>query len=677
MKKIIFLVFVTVLSYAQSTTPRTARTYRTLTEACMRNQPGAGNAPEAIKFYAEKGGLVVGKTLWANNNPISRIKLRPGNYYVLQGNRAMKVDFFGKIENIITCENSTITPPEPQAFLLTTEPNKINWSQFGNFQNSFGIAQYGSGAPRFSDEKGIPNDPLSHGWTHISDVGVNTKALVPIEKSLAFLDINTALDMQIVTELLDAGMSDAVGLRTWTESLGAVSASTAYEAGRKLYYAGWGAWNPDTQGYSFRNGIISLVEQKWTGSAEQRGRIMERIIAGIKAEALSIGNFLVPQVFNSQFNACDGELVSGASSIPFSEQRFFPYHSNLEKTNFQSAKPIVQRYLSQTGIQVVDNFNFRVPFPLLETFYKKDVNGNYITLSGKRVFRDTDFTENQYGTAVNFYATPKNVSFYSGNNYLPEAWYATVQPFALYSHLVYSRQGLNKYFNSNVNITAKDNFSASLVASFRDETEPAYFSMTTQSRPISQYLAELQVYSTYLLGIKNFQIITKNGRRSAVNEPSGFTVKKYGENYLYMKNDVMVTEPKFWGTYEVYTNCLKYLQNIQTTYNIFSGSEQYFQCTQPADATYQAMIFGVISANNLIIFATDSRLDKEEQIKVTLTLSNQTGYAKTFNIKGREHYINVFQLPTGSYTTDNIRVQYNDLYGGLHKHTGNLQNPNW
>lgn len=664
-----------ILSYAQ--TPRTARTYRTLTEACIRNQPGSGNAPEAIKFYAEKGGLLVGKTLWANNNPISRIKLRPGNYYVLQGNRAMKVDFFGKIENIITCENGPIIPPEPQAFLLTTESNKINWSQFGNFQNTFGTAMYGSGAPRFSDEKGVPNDPLSHGWTHISDVGTNTKALIPVEKSIYELDVNTALDMQIVTELIDAGMTDAVGLRTWTESLGAVASTTAYEAGKKLYYAGWGAWNPDTQGYSFRNGIITLVEQQWKGSAEQRGRIMERIIAGMKAEAVAISNSLIPQVFNSQFNSCDGELVSGANNIPFSEMRFFPNHSATEKLNFESPKPIVQRYLSQTGIQVIDNFNFRVPFPISETFYKKDANGNYITSSGKRVFRDTDFSENQYGKLVNFYATPKDVSYYSGTNYLPEAWYATVQPFALYSHLVYSRQGLNKYFNSNANITGKDNFSASIVASFLEQTEPSYFSMSTQSRPISQYLAELQVYATYLLGIKNFQVITKNGRRSAVNEPNGFTVRKYGEDYLYMKNNVMVNEPRHWGTYEVYTNTIKYLQNMQNTYNIFSGSEQYFQCTQPSDATNQAMIFGVISGNNLMVFGTDSRLDKGEQITVSLTLSNQTGYAKTFNIKGREHYLNVFQLPTGSYTAENIRVQYNDLYGGMHKHTGNLQNPNW
>jgi hypothetical protein len=491
------------------------------------------------------------------------------------------------------------------------------------------------------------------------------------------LDINTVLDMQIVTELIDAGMTDAVGLRTWTESLGAVTSETAYNAGKKLYYAGWGAWNPDTQGYLFRNGIITLVEQKWAGSAEQRGRIMERIIAGMKAEAANIGNFLIPQVFNSQFNACDGELVSGSNNIPFSEMRFFPNHSSTEKMNFQSAKPIVKRYLSQTGIQIIDNFNFRVPFPMSESLYKKDANGNYVISAGKRVFRDSDFSENQYGKLVNFYATPKDVSYYSGANYLPEVWYATVQPFALYSHLVYSRQGINNYFNSNTNITNKDDFSASLVGSFREETEPAYFAMSTQSRPISQYLAELQVYATYLLGIKNFQVITKNGRRSAANEPNGFTVKKYGEDYLYMKNDVMVTEPRHWGTYEVYTNALRYLQNTQSTYNIFSGTETYFQCTQPSDATNQAMIFGIISGNNLLIFGTDSRLDKGEQITVSLTLSNQNGFAKTFNIKGREHFLNVFQLPAGSYTAENIRVQYNDLYGGMHKHTGNLQNPNW
>lgn len=676
MKKIILFLLLSICSYAQ-TTFRTARTYRTLTEACMRNQPGSGNAPEAIKFYAEKGGLLVGKTLWANNNPISRIKLRPGNYYVLQGNRAVKVDFFGKVENIITCENSTITPPEPQSFLLTTEPNKINWGQFGNFQNTFGTAQYGSGAPRFSDEKGVPNDPLSHGWTHISDVGTNTKDAITVEKAIRAIDVNTTLDVQIVIDLIDEGMSDAVGLRTWSESLGTVTSNTAFQAGKKLYYSAWGAWNPDTQKYGFRNGVITLIEQKWSGSEFERGRIMSAMIEGMKSEATSLGNYLLPQILTTQFNSMDGGLIANANNIPFSELRFFPNHSSSEKSNFQNPKQIVERYLGQTGIQVIDNFNFRVPFPMTETFYKKDNNGNYITSAGKRVFRDTDFSEKQYGATVNFYATPKGVNYYDGSNYLTEAWYSTIQPFALYSHLVYSRQGLNKYFNSNVNITEKDNFSASLVAGFRDETEPAYFSMTPESRPISQYLAELQVYCTYLLGIKNFQVITKNGRRSAINEPDGFTVRKFGENYLYMKNDVMVDEPRYWGTYEVYTNALKYLQNIQTTYNVFSGTEKYFQCTQPSDNTNQSMIFGVISGNNLLVFGTDSRLDKGEQITVSLTLSNQTGFAKTFNIKGREHYLNIFQLPTGSYTAENIRVQYNDLYGGMHKHTGNLQNPNW
>ncbi|WP_394995031.1 hypothetical protein [Emticicia sp.] len=675
MKKIILLVFLSIYSFAQA--PRTARTYRTLTEACLRNQPGNGNAPEMLKFYAEKGGLIVGKTLWSNNTVGNRLKLRPGKYYVVQGNKAMTVDFFGRIDNIIGCESGTIIPTEPQSYILTTVPNKINWTQFGNFQNTFGTAQYGVGSPRFSNETGFPNDPISHGWTHVDSPGINSKANVGLEKGIKYVDVNTALDMQIVAELLDEGKMDAVGLRTWAENLGSVSSLTAYEAGRKLYYTAWSGWSPTANNYDVIIGVPTLVEQKWTNSADQRGRIMERLIAGMKTEATATGNYFLPQIQNSQVNACDGGVIANSNTIPFSDLRFFPNYSASEILGFKTLKPIAQRYLSQTGIQVIDKFNFRVPYPMTESLYKKNLDGSYILVSGKRVPRDTDFNENQYGKTVNFYATPKDVSYYTGTEYFPEVWYAALQPFALYSHLIFSRMGLNNFFNSNPIITNRDAFSAELTATFSEETESNYFAMSTESRPIAPYLAEFQIYATYLTGIKNFQIQTNYGRRAAINEPEGFKVRQYGENYEHLKNNTFIDIPKHWGTYEVYTNTLKYLQSVQNSYNIFSGSEKYFQCTAPSDKTNQVMIFGIISGNNLLVFGTDSRLDKTEQITVNLTLSNQAGFLKTFNIKGRQHFINVFQLPVSSYTTTNIQVEYNDLYGAKHKHTGNLENPNW
>lgn len=675
MKKTLITLFFGMLSILCIAQPA-ASTYRTLTQVCLDNQPGSGKTPQNIKFYTLKTGLAIGNPLW-KTNIVGRTLLRPGSYYVIQGNKALKVGLTGLIENVIGCATGTVVPSEPQDYLISTTPNVINWGQFGNFQLTFGEAHYGFGTPRFLNETGSPSDPLSHGWTHSDAVGLNTIAELPPAKAMKFITLNQTIDNALVSELLDEGKFDAVGLRTSTENLGSVTNATAYLAGRKLYYHIWGAWDPQRGDYNARIGMPMIDEEVWHGSFENRGRIMNQMIAGMKAEASGVGKTVKPVMYGYLFNNCIGSFISNNGNIPFSEQRFFPNHSDTEIESFKNPNAHVSQYLNQTGIQHGLFPYFKVPYPMTESLYKKDAQGNYVIVNGKRVWRDTDYTETQYNQTVNFYASPKDVDYYTGNEYLPESWYAAIQPFALYSHYVFGRMGFNKFYNNNYNITNRDDFASELVAIVRDETEGTYFSMTNKSRPISPYLAEFQVYLPYLLGIRNFEVWTDYGPRSALSEPGAYPVRPYGQNYKRLRNGVILDEPRYWGTYEVYTACLKYLQDIQNKYNIFSGTEKYWQATAPSDKTNQVLLFGVLSGNNLVVFGTDFRLDKTDEITVNFTLSNVSGYNTTFKIKGRKHFINVIQLPAGSYTTDNLRFQYNDLYGSMHKHTGNLQNPNW
>ncbi|GAB3518649.1 hypothetical protein [Emticicia fontis] len=674
MKKILLFLLIANSLFAQLD----IRTYRTLTEACTQNQPGTGYTPQNFKFYVQKGGLIVGKTVWSSSSPTSKIKLRPGNYYVVQGNQAMKIDQLGRVANIISCESGPVNPTESQSYLISQVPNQINWSQFGNFQNTFGQAVYGYGNPRFSNETGPSGDALAHGWTHTDGVGLNTIAQVPINKASKFMDCNAVFDNQIVPELIAAGKADAAGMSTKTENLTSVSDATAFEAGKKLYYSSWGAWVPETNSYGVRIGVPFWNEEMWQGRWEEKGRLMKQIILGAKDRATAEGKFFEPILYGYLFNSCLGSFTLNNASIPFGEKRFFPYHSSAEIATFKNASVNVTPYLGIAGIQHGLFSYEKVPFPMYESLYKKDSDGKYVMSGGRRVWRDTDFTEKQNGQTINFYASPKDArEYYYENDYLPEVWYATIQPYALYSHLVFARMGLKKFNNGNYDISTPDNFTNKLCHIIRDETEGTFFSMTKISRPISQYMAEFQVYLTYLIGVKSMYVWTDYGPRAGLNEPGGYPVKPYGQDYNLFKDGQIQPVPRYWGTFESYTASLKYLQDIHNKYNVFSGSEKYWQATAPSDQTNQVLLFGVLSGKNLVVFGTDPRLDKDEEIVVNMSLSNQSGFNKTFKIKGRQHFVNAFELPAGTYTTDNIRLQYNDLYGVQHKHTGNLLNPNW
>lgn len=653
-----------------------SRTYRTLTEACLQNQPGTGFEPQNIKFYVQKGGLIVGKTVWANNNPLSRVKLRPGNYYVNQGNKAMKVDQLGQIANVISCESGPINPPESQSYIISQVPNQINWGQFGNFKITFGEAMWGAGAPRFSNETGVPSDAMAHGWTHTDGVGLNTIAQVPMNKALKFVIVNRALEDLIIDKLVKAGHTDAVGLSTKTESLATVKETTAFEAGKQMYESSWGAWVPEKNDYGVRIGVPFWNEEMWTGEWKEKGRIMKHMILGAKNKAAAEGNYFEPVLYGYLFNNCLGSFTANNALLPWGEKRFFPYHEPFEIANFKNPSVNVTPYLDIPGLQHGLFSYQKVPYPMYESLYKKDASGKYLMSGGRRVWRDTDFTETQNGEKVNFYASPKDAKeYYFEDHYLPEVWYSTIQPYALYSHLVFARMGMKKFNNDHYDITTPDNFTNKLCHIIRDETEGTFFSMTKLSRPLSSYISEFQVYMTYLVGVKSLYVWTDYGLRSGINEPGPFKARPYGQDYPM--DDPVPLQPRYWGAYESYTAALKYLQDIQNKYSIFSGSEKYWQATTPSDQTNQVLLFGVVSGKNLVVFGTEPRLDKGEEIVVNLTLKNQSTFQKTFKIKGKEHFINVFELPENITNTDEIRFQYNDMYGGQHKHTGNLLNPNW
>ncbi len=557
-------------------------------------------------------------------------------------------------------------------YKVSISPNQINWQQFGNFSLPDKlIAIWGFGNPRFSNEKGFPTDALSHGWTHTDSPNLTGSSRLPMAKISGFRMVEQMLNCCVVNDLIKEGKPEAQYFNTEKPNLEAISPKLAQEAGAKAYYHAWGEYDPDKKSNAPRNSFIILDQElDWRASSATRGKVMANLIKGM--HSVKGNNPLITCYYGNPVSRFIGSFNQAAydGSAIDEEHKFSPYYSESEKASFK----INTGVLNETFKEYVNYFAidpyFKVPYPKNETLYRKNADGSYFLNNGKRVWRITSYQEIIDGSPTNVYATPQagTEDWYHGF-YLPESWFAVRQFYNLYDRIVYNRYALRNFLKIGEDLSQIDESNIRLMTLLRDETEPTFFSLTTEKRQLSANIGEFFIGCTFGTGIRAYYTWTTYGNRTHPSQRNDYSARTYGEDYYVMGEK---PQKRYWGFFEGLTAGLKFISEAHQKYQFFDGNEKIILATEPNNTTHEIILCGQIRENKLFIFAKAPYFDKED--KTTISISNRINSdIQQIELIGRENLWQMITLPAGKYAPSDIKFEYKDELGNIHKVTGDLQ----
>lgn len=121
------------------------------------------------------------------------------------------------------------------------------------------------------------------------------------------------------------------------------------------------------------------------------------------------------------------------------------------------------------------------------------------------------------------------------------------------------------------------------------------------------------------------------------------------------------------------------MQKLNREHGLFSDSDKLLFFTDPATYRQNAEIlaFGRLKGNKLFIVLSECRLESGET-PITVTISNaKNGTTWTKTVGHGQAVDDVFVLPSDTYNTADIRLQYTSVKGVNVKVTGNLTSHTW
>lgn len=568
------------------------------------------------------------------------------------------------------------TPSGKLKYTVSTRPNNINWGQFGDFAlpNTL-TAIWGFGNPRFSNEKGSPTDALAHGWTHTDSPNLTGSSKLPMSRISGFRVVEDMMNCCVVPELIDEGKRDANNLRNGGGNLSAVSPKLAQEAGAKAYYHAWGEYDPDIRENAPRNSFIILNQElEWGGNVVTRGRVMANLIKGI--HSVKGNNPLTVCYYGNPVSKYTGSYNQAAynGTSPDQEHNFAPFYNEAEKASFKTHTGVLNTTFNEFPNYFTVDPYFKVPYPKTESLYRKNPDGSYFTNRGNRVWRNTNFSETIDGIPTNFYAIPQGgtEAWYNGF-YLPESWFAVRQFYNMYDRIVYNRYAVRNFAGLGEDLSQLDNSNIKLMTMLRDETEPTFFSLTTEKRQLTANIGEFFIGCTFGTGVRAYYTWTGYGNRTHPNQQNQYSARRYGDDYFVMGES---TQKRYWGFYEGLTAGLKFISDANKNHQFFDGNEKIILATEPSNTNHEIIMCGQLRGNKLFIFAKAPYFDVEDRttIRITNTLNRNI---QKFDLIGRENAWQIIILPEGKYSPADIRFEYKDELGKIHRVTGDLLKHGW
>lgn len=552
--------------------------------------------------------------------------------------------------------------------------NKINWDLMSpvSFSSNVNLI-YGWGSPVWSGEA-ANTDAIRYGFT----ANGNTQFIpVPnldptLREGASYFD-NTGAIPYMNNAANQIGATGAVISGNALSNWPSVSYSQKVALGNSYYY--FATTRQDPSGTYYRPRWI-FFDEEFLANNDETADYNAALSRGVVTTNTGYTHKIV--YYGKLMSASKLYGYSGLSTGNWKET-YFPFMSTTDRNNIFIGSNYMNYIDGNVGNQFVDVMNgyFKVPFPMSNSKYQKSGSSFILDPDGERKFREDEFTEVQRGRTIQWDNTPRpgqtgivaNPGYYTGNQ-VPELWWGVNEFYMIASKYIAQTVALHNklYGNADIYSNPISTMNVRPMPVIRDETEEDTFPDYSQiPRPISDYQAEFQALFS-LAVCDGYYMWSNYGNILAGQERA----KNSGQYFSPFLN----SNTNYFGGIERMAITNFEVAKLNETYGILEPSAKKAIFYMPADISHEIIAAGTINANKVWVVASEPRLDCDESMNVTLT-NTVNAYTQTFTVKGCQNFSEVFVLPAGSYPANTIRLQYNDIYGALHKVTGDLRSHTW
>lgn len=609
---------------------------------------------------------------------------------------------------------------------------RVNWENIPTFTLPYSIdlCVYGYGAPRWKNEA-TPADNLLRGWTHTDNGLITSTSVLPETKRANFQTWDRNMFNDSVMDIIgvNPGAVNAIVVQSYVlNNPGASVRSVTYKnyananvtvniaaGGSASIQAKYGTFTPssddevtDEMGTPYNwpacsdadlimigrslqwrfcvqpnfdtdlNNVYARVlmwdEEVW-GNVE---RFHAKIIEGFIAETKVLNRTCKVVWYGKVFHALGIGTYSQISGGNW-KTKYFPWLSSaLMAQRFRVSSYINQVNSAVDNLYIDSAFYFKCPLPETQTRYHKQ-NGQYVLdVDGDRVVRKEDFTEVIRGETVKFYRKPvfgghppailADAGYGYTDNIVPEMYFAIEQFYLQASRMICLLVGLKYRESANEDIYGDlSTMKVKVCPVIRNETEPiTHGGYAFEIRPLTTWQLEWWVFTSLIIA-ENMYLWTDYYNQTKANGQN----KNSGTYVIPFRNP---TGTAYWdfSSIEELTSSLSVVADLHAKHDIWGGTSKRCIFYNPFDTTHEIMAWGRLKDNRLLIHLCDSRLDYDEVMTVQIK-NKKNNYTQTVTVRGNQNFIDVFYLPAGTYVPSDIYIEYNDLYGQLHKCSGDLR----
>lgn len=457
------------------------------------------------------------------------------------------------------------------------------------------------------------------------------------------------------------------------------------EVGRRLWWKLVPTFTPGPNDYSARAKWIFYDEESIFDTPPRYNAL---IIKGMRLQAATQNVEHACIYYGRPFhNSTWRQFYSQVPNPSSYKQSLFPFLTAGDRATIANLTPVgnhatLHEIGSSVYIDVASGY-LKVPKPNSTSMYEKTNTGTYVLdIDGHRKWKSTSFTEMMRGKEVRWFLSGNEnigtgAAYGYPSNILPEVCWAAMGHYVFISKLITGVQALRFRANSDYNVYGAGAIQAlpckpmSVMSHVCEPTFPAY---TSYFRTISTYQARLTMFFS-LIVCEAVHIWTDNYNVNHPANPFNANLRpaQLKNSGIYItNNNPDGTIPEDFSVFEDFSWALREMTYLHTTHDVLNNA-QLCLFYEPHNTTFEILAVGKLKGNKLLLCITEPRLDFDETMTVVLK-NRQNSYTQTIQISGNSCFLDVFILPTGStYTPNDIYIEYTDLNGASHRHSGDLR----
>jgi hypothetical protein len=613
------------------------------------------------------------------------------------------------------------------SYTLSTVDNYLNLDQFEDV-NPPEQLQFGTGAgfPQFIESGTGLIKALNKGYAYTVNGSAYGESRIPSSKTSRFTtpdgDGGKLEQVSLTVSSLGGIYDSAKYIHTSNgHRFDLVTNEAAYMVGR--YYSPANSFKPNNANcvgnwYS-QIGQVFFDSEIYPDNADWH-RVMWNIIQGIKDAQLTIKTLFFYGRYATSF--LQGGTLSdyNIGNMTFSNTFLTDWLNNGSYYRWSPYTSLMQKTCIDLGQY------FRDVIPVSASLYKKDAFGAYITIGGKRVFRDDTFTESVFGHTNEYLAAPDDEVRYRQKNGTTGAeivnstlqpgfsWFRGETPYrdpSKYKHAVeWALEGvfrIHDLMQDGLRSVTKNQFGDLDITTYRPwvNTKPAatfcvytepftYGGNHWKRNWVTSEMLKWMYIDAVFCGIFNIEmwqdgtggeygltnhVCPEPTSFDSSNNPTGYSsyvIKEQG-NALYAPfTSYYSFNNNRWNSIEIVTATINKLVKLFIGVS-FNSTLRFGSFTRAIKSAGDKELLGKFfyQGSRLVMYLWNPFNDLTDTTIVTVFLGSRT---ETISLIGRTLKLYEFDINgLGVNNPIDVKLQYNNTDGQLRKVTGDIQNHNW